>query len=349
MNRLLKTLVAFVVLCSVLSTAQGSALAATSMPFSINAILPENQADKTVTYFDLNMKPGDKQEVEVEIMNAGEKPVTVENQANAAITNDNGIVDFSYTGNKFDKTLKHPFSQVAKIEKEVTLPPKGKKRVKVKLDMPKEKFDGVILGGLRFTEKENKDQKKQDKEGVQIENKYAFVIGFVLRETDKKIKPSFKLGSIKPAQDNFRNVLKANISNTEATIVTDMEIQAKVTKKGQEKALFESSNENLRMAPNSNFNYGINWENKPFKSGQYTLHMTLKADGKKWQWNEEFEIEGKDAKKLNEQAVELEKDYTMYYIIGGAVLVILMLIAGYLLGRRGSKKKNEKADHEDSE
>ncbi len=50
--------------------------------------------------------------------------------------------------------------------------------------------------------------------------------------------------------------------------------------------------------------------------------------------DEKFTIEGDKAKELNETAVEAQKDYTMYYIVGGIVLVILLLILMFWLGRR---------------
>ncbi|WP_167629747.1 DUF916 and DUF3324 domain-containing protein [Listeria valentina] len=319
---------------------QSTAKAATSMPFSVSAVLPDNQVDKTKTYFDLRMRPGEKQIIEVELANASDREVTVETSANTAITNDNGIVDYSYTGHKFDKTLKYPFSSLAETDKETTIPKQSSKRVQVVLTMPKDGFKGAILGGLHFKEKEHKNAKQKESSGVQIENKYAFVVGVVLQESDEKQKESFDLREIKPSQVNFRNVLKANVQNKAALIVPEMEIKAYVTKKGDNKTLFETNKEHLRMAPNSNFNYGIGWDNKPFKPGKYTLHMQLKASDKTWKWTKDFEIERKEAKKFNDRAVELEKDYTMYYIIGGAILVLTLLVVVYLLGRRSRQTKS---------
>lgn len=331
---------AFAAVFLVCGAFQSTVKAATSMPYSVSAVLPDNQMDKTKTYFDLKMRPGEKQMIEVELTNAADRDITVEMSANTAITNDNGIVDYSYMGHKFDKTLKHPFSSLAKMERETTIPKQSSKRVQVALTMPENGFKGTILGGLRFNEKEAENAKQKKASGVQIENKYAFVVGVVLQESDEKSKENFDLGNIKPSQVNFRNVLKANVQNKAALIVPEMEIKAYVTKKGGKKVLFETNKEHLRMAPNSNFNYGISWDNKPFKPGKYTLHMQLKASDKTWKWKKDFEIERKEAKKFNDRAVELEKDYTMYYIIGGAILVLILLVVVYLLGRRSRRTKS---------
>ena len=55
--------------------------------------------------------------------------------------------------------------------------------------------------------------------------------------------------------------------------------------------------------------------------------------------DEKFTIEGKEAKKLNDTAVEAKKDYTLYYIIGGTLLLIALLVLVFLLGRRSKKKR----------
>ena len=81
--------------------------------------------------------------------------------------------------------LKIPFSKIAKVKKETKIPAKSTITLDVNVEMPNESFDGVILGGLYFKEKENDKEKKSAKE-VQIENKYAYAIGVVLRKRTPK-------------------------------------------------------------------------------------------------------------------------------------------------------------------
>lgn len=52
--------------------------------------------------------------------------------------------------------MKHSFSKIAKMPKETKVPANGAVTVDVKLEMPSESFDGVILGGLYFKEKKMK-------------------------------------------------------------------------------------------------------------------------------------------------------------------------------------------------
>ncbi|MEI5995563.1 DUF916 and DUF3324 domain-containing protein [Candidatus Enterococcus mansonii] len=313
-----------------------------SMNFSVNAVLPENQIDKSKSYFELLMKPGQVQELEVMLNNPFDKEVTVVGYANTAITNDNGIVDYSINKPKLDSTLKAPFSEITEMEKETIVPPKSSKKVKIKVTMPKEKFDGVILGGLHFTEKEDENKENKKKAGVQIENRFAFAIGVLLKETDTDVNPDMKLGKIAASQINYRNVVKANLQNTEPVIMHDLNVKARVTQKGKKATLFETNKDSMRMAPNSNFDYSIYWENKEFKAGKYTLHMTATNASHKWKWSKDFEITGEEAKKLNEQAVELKKDYTKWYILGAVAGVLLLLIITYALGQYMNRRKQKK-------
>ncbi|MBC1575582.1 DUF916 and DUF3324 domain-containing protein [Listeria booriae] len=309
--------------------------------FSVTAVIPDNQIDKTKTYFDLRMKPGQKQDLEVVLKNDTDKEITIETNANTAVTNDNGIVDYSQTDPKLDKSLKTPFSSIAKTDDEVVLPKNSSKTIKVIVTMPAESFDGIILGGLQFIEKEGDDAKKDGGEGVQIKNRYAYVVGVQLSENDTVVEPDMKLHEIKAQQINYRNAVTANLQNPEATLIKPLAIDAKVYKSGDDQVLHQAKRDGLRMAPNSNFNYAIDWENQPLKAGKYRLKMVATSGDKTWKWDEEFTIKGDDAKKYNETAVDLEKDYTWWYIAGGALAVILLVFLAFWLGKRSKKDKDE--------
>jgi len=311
---------------------------AAEMKFAVTAVIPENQIDKNQSYFDLKMEPGQKQTIQVQMKNDTDKDVIVETHANTAITNSNGIVDYSLIEPKFDNTLKTPFSKIAKVQKETKIPAKSTVTLDVNIEMPKDSFDGVILGGLYFKEKEDEKSKRKS-DNVQIENKYAYTIGVVLRETVTEVKPDLKLNEIKPGQVNARNVVTANLQNINAAMLKNLSVDAKVyTEKGKS-VLHETKKEGLRMAPNSNFDYAISWDNKALEPGIYRLEMKATDGEQKWEWTKKFNIKGGEVSKLNETAVEAQKDYTMYYIGGSILIVILLLSFMFWLGRRSQNKK----------
>lgn len=216
------------------------AYATENSSFSVKAILPDNQAS-SVTYFDLQMKPKQKQSLNVEITNQSKEEITVNCVANTAVTNEMGYVDYSIPNTKPDKTLKYPFADMVKESvSEVTLKPNETKIWTAAIQMPAENYDGIILGGLHFQEKKEEDKEKDSSENdVQIKNEYAYVIGVKLTEKTTVVKPELELNQIKPATRNYRNVVEMNLQNTKATLVGGLAVDAKIYKKGSEKVLHE--------------------------------------------------------------------------------------------------------------
>ena len=103
--------------------------AAAEMQFSVQAEIPKNQVDKTKSYFDLKMQPGQEQDLVVNMRNDTAKPVTVNVLPNTATTNDNGIVAYNEQ-KKNDKSLKIPFKDIATTDKEVTVPAKSSQPIR---------------------------------------------------------------------------------------------------------------------------------------------------------------------------------------------------------------------------
>ncbi|MBC1651007.1 DUF916 and DUF3324 domain-containing protein [Listeria booriae] len=312
---------------------------ASEMNFSVSANLPENQMDKTKTYFDLKMSPGMEQTITVTMTNQTDDEITVLASVNTAVTNDNGIIDYSQTDPKLDETLIHPISNLTDSASEVVLAPNSSKEYPITIKMPNETFDDTILGGIHFQEKTEKTN-TDDAKTIQIENKYAYIIGLMLRQNDTGVKADLQLNDITPTQINYRNVVTANLQNTEATILKDLEVDAKVFKKDGTSVLHENFEDNLRMAPNSNFNFPVSWNNQAFKAGTYRMEMVARSGEQVWRWTEYFTISGKDADSFNDKAVEIEKDYTWLYILLGSLLALLILLFVFLLGRK-SKKDDE--------
>jgi hypothetical protein len=331
----------FIFFLSVLFLSFGAIKAsAAEMSFSVQAIIPDNQVDKSQSYFDLRMSPGQAQDLTVEMRNDTAEAVTVNVLPNTAITNQNGIVEYNNTSTARDSTLKTSFKEIATTDKEVSIPAKSKKQIKVHVQMPTNSYDGVVLGGLYFTEKAKPEENKD--KGSQIVNRYAYVIGVKLTETDTVVNPDLKLTSVQAKQVNYRNVIAANIQNTQSALLKDLSIEGKVYTKGGKNVLYSTKRDNLRMAPNSNFDFGISLNNKPFKPGKYTFKGTAKSGKQTWTFEKDFEIKGETAKTYNKQAVSLKKDYTWIYLLIGLVIFLILLLVIIILIRKLKAEKAQK-------
>lgn len=183
-----------------------------------------------------------------------------------------------------------------------------------------------------------KVKQKKKEQGQQIKNEFAYVIGLKLTETNKKIKPELKLIDVKPALENYHTVVKAFIQNPTASIISDLKIEAQVTKKDSKTVLHEIKKENYAMAPNTNFGFAIPWDNQELKP-KYTV--SVKAEDKtkeKWEFTRDFEIK-KEAESLNKEAVDIENHSLWGWTIAGGI-VLLAIIAGAVYFIIKKRRKN---------
>ena len=154
-----------------------------------------------------------------------------------------------------------------------------------------------------------------------------------------------ELNEIKPILLNYRTAVTANLQNTEATIMKELIVDAKVMKKGSTKILHETKKEGLSMAPNSNFDFPINWDNQSLDTGDYVLQLNAQSGEEKWEFEKEFKISSKDSSDLNKEAVELEKTEPNWMLIISVVVglvLVFILVLIFFINRYQKKKAAEK-------
>lgn len=307
--------------------------------FSVSAVIPENQRNTGVTYFDLEMEPGDKQTLEVIIENPTDREIKISQSVNTAVTNSNGVIDYSQSDYERDSTLLHSFDDIASAVNVITLLPKSSQTIPITVDLPDDSFEGVILGGIHYREVE--DEETDEAGSVNIKSDFAFVLGLQITVGDvEDIQPELQLNDITPTQRNYRNVVTANLQNTKPVTVSNLSIDAKIYKEGSDDVFREEQKEDMRMAPNSNFDFPISWDNQAFEDGTYVLEMTAVADGETWSWTETFVIG--NSEELNEEAV-VDESSPNYMRIGILALISSIIIAG-ILKRRQRKVEPESGE-----
>lgn len=82
-------------------------------------------------------------------------------EPNTAITNQNGVIDYSKHGHKKDSSLKYAFSDLISPKQEIVIKGNETKKVPFTIQMPKESFDGIILGGFYVQEINKEDKRKK--------------------------------------------------------------------------------------------------------------------------------------------------------------------------------------------
>lgn len=323
--------------------------ATNNMGFSYAIRKPENQ-HSNVGYFDLRMNPDQKQTVELEIFNDGEKEVTVELSLNSAKTNSNGVIEYGPSKIKKDASLKHDIKDIVNIPKEVTVAAKSSSIVPLEIMMPSEKYDGYIAGGIQMIRKETEEEKKANEKATGVMNKYAFSIGMLLSENDTVVQPELSFNKVAAGLSNYRNAFVVNFSNTQSVYVNDMSVDVQISKAKSDEVLYETKKEKYRMAPNSMIDFPINLNGERFEVGDYKAHILVKSGENKWEWNEEFEVTSDEADKYNGQDVSLLQERGINWklvsmIAGGAIVVfaiLFVLVRTISTNRKKNKMKNKK-------
>lgn len=311
-----------------------------SPTFSMQPMLPNSDQPQS-GYYDLEVLPNEKKQLPIRLFNSSEEDIKVTIEANNATTNDNGITSYlKQEKNELDKSMKTPFSELATVKggNLVTIPKKGSIDVYVDVQAPSESFEGEILGGIRATTKEDSATKNT----AAVTSQIAYTVGVLLHQkgSEMEISPDMHLLGVKTEQRNARNYISANLQNAAPIMVKKLEVHAKVFKEDGKKILYEASSSSMRMAPNSNFNFGISLENQAFIAGKYKLILSGQADGHAFSFEEKFEITSKEATEWNKNAVYVDgvDSYKLVYML---ISVVLVLCIVFIYWNKKIKKKGD--------
>lgn len=271
--------------------------------FSVSPLDTETKQPQS-GYYDLTVVPNEQKEITIRLYNDLDEEIKVNVALTDATTNDNGIT--SYLGEEErDATLLIGFSDIATLkngESILTIPKKGQIDVDITVDIPKEAFDGVILGGIYVSEVVE-DTKEHIDEGASVKNNIAYSIGVVLSENDTVVTPEIQLNEVFVEQRNYWNYIISNLQNIKPRIIKELIVEAKIYEKESNQLRYEAVNSTMRMAPHSNFNFGISLENQLFQAGDYTIKIDGTADGEHFSFEKDFTITTQEISILNKNAV----------------------------------------------
>lgn len=305
------------------------------VPFSVRAILPDNQIDKNVSYFDIEMAQGDEQVLPVILYNSSNHPVRVVVDRHFAATNSNGVITYDGSIKKSDKSMIYPFEKISHItQKEVTVPPSQSTIVHISVKAPHQNFDGIILGGIYIKQKPTDNNTNQ---GVQIQNQYAYAIAVQIREKDNnmKVKPELKLNNVKATTIDKHTGAQTDFVNPTATIIKNLKFKGAIYKQDSDDILYERKVDDFDVAPNSLFHFPIMFENQKIKPGKYTFKGSAQNKDHQWTFEKNFTVTNKEAQQANDDAVELNQGISVWwFIVPIAMLIAIFLLINYLRRRK---------------
>lgn len=301
--------------------------------FRTEAVIPNNQINKKVQYFDLKVNSKTKQELFLNVSNSGSEDMYAHISLNNATTGNDGTLLYSANSNR-DKSLNKGLSDLASIKNpKLLVPANSTKKAIIKLDMQKYEFDGTILGGINVTATTTVTDNKEDKEdGVVTNNEISFVTAMKLTMNNKAVATNLNLIETKANVVNYKTAITANIQNDKPVLMKDATITGEIYEKDSKEAISSVKLDKVDIAPNSNFNVVYDWNNNALKDGEYRIRMEAKHDKRSWKWDETFTV--KQAKEVNKQAFKVKTDYKTYIMIGIIILLLLGIIILIIIKRR---------------
>lgn len=304
--------------------------------YDIQAVLPTNQIDKNNTYFDLRMTPGQEQTITLLINNTSSEDTTFQVKINQAYTNKQGFID--YADEKEAAKNKYPYSlaDIATVEPTVTVKKQSSLQLPIQLKMPKESFNGQILGAIQVL----KDSGENDSG---ITNSYGYVLGLKLTETDVVVKRELQLKKVAAAASFGKTSVVATLENPTMDAIGHLQYQAVITDAKSNKEVRKVAYDNdMQIAPNAKYDFAIDWDNKRLEPGTYKLHLEVKdAKENLWVFDEKFSISTKEANHINAITVDAAKQQNLplwvLILIGILLALLLLAVIWFILFKRRKK------------
>lgn len=304
------------------------------LPFYVEPELPKSQlADGNSGYFDLEMAPDSSDVLRLMIHNFTAEECTIEVSAHTAFTNSNGVVEYGKDASEPDPTLTHSLAELIDTPGEIKLSANEKKVIELPIHMPEKAFVGSLVGGLRIREVKA-EATESDQEGVAIENRFAYILGVVVRNELSVIEPELALLDVFAGQNNYRNAFQATLQNPLPRFLNRLEVEASVRRADQDNSLYEASRQGMQMAPNSHFHFPVSLEGDRFSSGEYIMSLTARSEGEEWSWEYPFTVDADTARQLNREDVTIEAERNWWLISAFGLVLFLLGIIIWLLWRR---------------
>ena len=285
--------------------------------FTVQPVLPDNQIDSSKGFYFIPVKAEEETKLTLKVKSTMKEARTVRISIEDAYTNQNGQIDYEGLNKKQDTSLKDPLSKITDVSsKEITVKNHEIKEVTLTIKTPKEQFDGVKAAAVCIKKVDSEKEQKG------IGTTYGYRVGLVITEQediDYNSGTSLNLLKVKPTVHQGKRVIQTSLQNPEPKILDDLTVQTKLRKKGSKEVLRKRTTNDMRMAPNSQFDFATNWGVDPIKPGTYVLSVKATSKEKSWNWSKEFTIGEEQAKKINEEA-----SYTLTYPKWIPIVVILL-------------------------
>ncbi|WP_265456126.1 DUF916 and DUF3324 domain-containing protein [Enterococcus sp. HY326] len=314
--------------------------------YSIKAIIPENQVNKDLSYFDLRVEPGANQTIEVQVNNFSDKAEKYSVEVNTAQTNGNLLIDYNSITLPENSINSVPISELIDYPEEVEIPPQKAGIISFEIKVPDEPFTGILLGGIHI-KKDFSDESSDDT--GKIKSEYDYILGLRLSENDESVTPNIEFSTVAASNISNNAGVTVQLKNPTATTIKGVSMTGNIYLGDSDTPVISREIENGSIAPQSIFDLfffnGQTGGTQPLEAGDYHLEMEIRDNADNhWEFNEAFKISAREAQKVNNQIFTTEQDNTMLYIVIGILcaLVVGLLIIWFIKKEQKRRQKEKR-------
>lgn len=311
---------------------------ASPLGFTVEAIQPDTQIDKSKSYFYLKTKPGIEQKLQVKVTGKSSTPVKVKSYISNGITSESGTINYIPDAEK-NKTLTDSMEEIATVDTpEFEISDGEEKIVTITIHPPKESYQGIKLGSVSF--KQIDDDSKQK---AQVTSEYSYRIGICISESEAIYNDgqSLNLTKVKPELFRAQKTILLTLENPEPKMISDFAMTIQIVDKKTGKLVKKQKLEDGSIAPNSDFTYPVDWGIDKIPSGKYIAKVNATSTHKSWDLEKEFEITENQAKKMNKETL-VKLTLPTWAYVATVLLAIITVVLSIVISLRDKKWSNVK-------
>lgn len=305
--------------------------AAISPTFTVTPVLPNNQRQSVTGYFDLQVSPGQQEDLQLRIANQSDQTQTYRIAVNPAYTTNSGVIAFDQSQPPLDQNAIR-LSTLIKGPRTVTVAANSEQTVTYQLQAPAEHFIGIIAGGF-YVLQEGATSSRASSNGVQFTNRFAIGITTILRQDlTTPNPPLLDITKASIGTNNHTPVVKARLHNPSSNQFGEIATDYILVKPGSQKPLLTGHFTGLAVAPHSFFTQSMPLNETKLAAGTYALKWTAKSGSYTWSKQVNFRYNGQLPISVTASRPRSPSDADDHgllpWIIAGITSALLIIVLG---------------------
>lgn len=296
--------------------------------YSVAPVLSEHQTKNITSFYDIRWNPNGQEKIGLSITNHKSTAQIYVLQVNKAVTNDNGMVDYSIPNLIPDnEPLKFNFPH------EVTVAPNTTSTVYSNFSFPNQDYNGIKIFGVYVTEKST------DKTGKGISNVVSYALPLVIRgNIDQRPEANVTFKEASLLKQNINYQIKIPVSNEKEVYLKNSKVKVEILNSKQQ--VLDQLNEKIDVTPTTSFNLLVPLTKK-YDSGTYTVKVTITHDKQTWHNESQLKITKEQSTKIKGTLPKKKQAFPIVIIL---IVIIFALSLGlaFVIWQLHSKKSNQK-------